>query len=155
MVEIVPYDSNNDYEKVKELMEELTKFWGQSFNVEQFNASLSRRTNDPVNKEGILLAKEGNEVLGMIWCEVVFQPSIGTYGRISNFVVRKEARGKGIGKKLIESAIKFFVENNVSRVQANARNLDKEGRLYSKYGFKPLYFVLETKLDMEYFTKSY
>jgi len=155
MVKIVVYDTNKHYEAIKNLMKELTSFWGQDFRENQFKESLSRRVNDPVNKNGIILAVDNDKILGMVWGEVLFQQSVGSFGRISNFIVKKEARGMGIGKKLIEGVIKFFVDNNINRVQANARDMSKEGRLYLKYGFKPLYYVLETKLDIDYFTKSY
>ena len=155
MVEIIIYDTKKHYNALKEMMEELTRFWDQSFNESQFKVALSRRINDPINKEGILLAMEDEKILGMIWSEVSFQQETGSSGKISNFIVRKIARGKGLGKKLIEGAINFFVKNNITRVQANARDMNKEGRLYLKYGFRPLYYVLETKLDMDYFTGSY
>jgi len=155
MVEIIIYDPAKNYYEVKELMINLTKFWDQEFNEDQFKEALNRRINDSINKNGILLAVEDNKTVGMIWGEVVFQQTTGTFGRISNFIVRPDQRGKGIGQKLIESVINFFVQNNVSRVQANARDMKKEGRLYLNYGFKPMYYVLETKLDMDYFTKSY
>ncbi|MHA1309681.1 MAG: GNAT family N-acetyltransferase [Candidatus Helarchaeota archaeon] len=155
MIEIIVYDPDKHYETVKELMKELTSFWGQEFHEEQFRESLNRRVSDEANKNGIILAQKDGKILGMIMGEIVFQQSIGSFGRISNFIVKQEARGMGIGKKLIEGIIDFFVNNNINRIQANARNMNKEGRLYLKYGFKPLYYVLETKLDMDYFTKSY
>jgi GNAT superfamily N-acetyltransferase len=155
MIEIIKYDPDIYFEDIKLLMKELTNFWEQKLDESQFKASISRRTSDPVNKDGILLAKEDGVILGMIWGEVIYEQKKGSYGRISNFVVKRGQRGKGIGKMLIEAVINFFVENNVSRVQTNARDLKKEGQLYLKYGFKPLYYVLETKLDMDYFTQSY
>ncbi|MBD3229851.1 MAG: GNAT family N-acetyltransferase [Candidatus Lokiarchaeota archaeon] len=155
MVEIIRYNPDEHYEAIKDLMKSLTNFWEQKFSENQFKASLARRISDPINKDGIILARDEDMILGMIWGEVIFQQKLGSHGRISNFVVRKEARGKGIGKKLIEAVINFFVEHNINRVRANARDMKKEGRLYLKYGFKPLYYVLESKLDMDYFTKSY
>ena len=152
-IEIVNYDLMKDYDDLKYLMIELTNFLDQKFDERRFTLTLSRRMSDPINNEGIFLAKDGEKVVGMIWGEVVSAPT--KHGQISNFIVYDSYRGKGIGKNLIRAAIRFFVHNNVSHVQINARNMAKEGKLYEKYGFKKQYIVMETKLSMDYCEDSY
>jgi len=153
MTEIVVYDLTKDYDAIKELMTQLTGYLGQIFDERRFLITLSRRMSDPINNDGIILAKEDGKVVGMVWGEVMSTPD--KYGQISNFVIKEDCRGKGVGKQLIRAVIKFFVKNNVSHVRANARNLEKEGKLYEKYGFKKQYCVMETKLSMDYFEESY
>ncbi|MHA1784906.1 MAG: GNAT family N-acetyltransferase [Candidatus Helarchaeota archaeon] len=152
-IEIVTYDLTKDYDAIKELMNELTSYLGQKFDERRFTLTLSRRMSDSINNDGILLAKEDGKIIGMIWGEVVSYPT--KHGQISNFIIKKEYRGKGAGKKLINAVIKFFVRNNVSHVQANARNMEKEGKLYERFGFKKQYSVMETKLSMDYFAETY
>ena len=152
-VEIIGYDLTRDYDNIKELMILLTKYLGQLFDEQRFTLTLSRRLSDPINNNGIFLAKIDGKAVGMIWGEVVSQPT--KHGQISNFIVKDDSRGKGIGKELIRAAIKFFVANHVSHVQINARNMEKEGKLYEKYGFKKQYIVMETKLSMDYFAETY
>ena len=152
-IEIITYDLTKDYDSVKELMVELLTYLGQIFDEQRFSLTLSRRMSDPVNNDGILIAKDGEKVIGMIWGEIVSLPN--KHGQISNLIVNKEYRGKGIGDMLIRRAIKFFVANHVSHVLINARNMEKEGKLYEKYGFKKRYIVMENKLSMKYFEETY
>lgn len=152
-IEIINYDLTKDYDAVKELMMELTNFLNQRFDERRFTLTLSRRMSDPINNEGIILAKDGDKAVGMIWGEVMSTPT--KHGQIANFVITKNYRGKGIGRDLIRSVIKFFVKNNASHVQINARNMEKEGKLYEKYGFKKQYVVMERKLSMDYFEETY
>jgi len=153
-IEIETYDLTKDYDAVKQLMIELTTYLGgQIFDEQRFSLTLSRRMSDPVNNDGILLAKDGDKVVGMIWGEIVSVPN--KHGQISNFIVNNEHRGKGIGDMLIRKVIKFFVNNNVNHVLINARNMEKEGKLYEKYGFKKRYIVMENKLSMKYFEETY
>ena len=152
-LEIVGYDLTKDYDDIKGLMISLTQYLGQIFDEQRFTLTLSRRMSDPINNDGILLAKMDGKTVGMVWAEVENVPS--KHGQISNFIVNKDYRGKGIGDKLIRRAIKFFVANHVSHVQINARNMEKEGKLYEKYGFKKRFIVMETKLSMDYFAETY
>ena len=138
-IEIHAYDSSKDYEAVKDMVMKLTGHVGSEFNERQFRITISRRKSDRVNKEGILLAKDGNKVVGMIWGEV----TIDKVGKISNFIINQDYRGKGLGNKLIEKVIEFFTKHRVNRMQANVRNLEKEGKLYEKFGFKRLYCTMQ------------
>ena len=138
-VEIHVYDSSTDYEAVKGMVMKLTGHLGADFNERQFRITISRRKSDRVNREGTFLAKDGSKVVGMIWGEV----TINKVGKISNFIIDQEYRGQGLGVKLVEKVIAFFEKHRVNKMQANVRNLEKEGRLYEKFGFKRLYCTMQ------------
>ncbi len=81
----------------------------------------------------LIVADIGSKIVGYI----VTMDVDDVTGKIISFAVRKEFRGKGIGKMLLKSAIerlktrgkkKITLEVRVSNVQAQA--------LYEKFGFK-------------------
>ena len=139
VVEIHAYDPSKDYEAVKGMVMKLTGHLGADFNERQFRITISRRKSDRVNREGILLAKDGDKVVGMVWGEV----TIAKVGKISNFIIDENYRGQGLGNKLIQRVIDFFTKHRVNKMQANVRSLEKEGRLYEKFGFKRKYCTMQ------------
>ncbi|NHI94548.1 MAG: GNAT family N-acetyltransferase [Candidatus Lokiarchaeota archaeon] len=142
----------DDYKKVKALMEEFTKEMGSDFEEKRFKSSLNRRYGDSLNNKGMIIAEEGDKIMGMVMCEVLVSSStVETYGSIVNFVVAKEARYKGIGNALIEAAVKFFTEMGVKRIETNVRDIEKEGKLFiERYQFRKKYIVLERDIDNIY-----
>lgn len=138
-VEIKVYEPARDYEAVKDMVMKLTGYLGSDFNERQFRITISRRKADRINREGILLAKDGEKLVGMIWGEV----TIDKGGKISNFIINEEYRGQGLGSKLIQKIIEFFQKHKVNRIQANVRNMEREGKLYEKFGFKKLYCTMQ------------
>ena len=141
-IEIHAYDPSKDYEAVKGMVMKLTGHLGADFNERQFRITISRRKSDRVNKEGILLARDpekGDKIVGMVWGEV----TINKVGKISNFIIDKDYRGQGLGNKLVQKVIDFFTKHRVNKMQANVRNLEKEGRLYEKFGFKRKYCTMQ------------
>jgi putative acetyltransferase len=66
--------------------------------------------------------------------------------------LRKEARGKGLGKKLLDHAVKSAREMGYKRVTLETAAVLKEAiKLYTKYGFEP--FVaqhLATRCDQAF-----
>ena len=133
------FNPARDYEAIKQLVMELTGHVGESFDDRRFRVAISQRKTHRVNKNGILLAKDGDKTVGMIWGEV----DLSKIGKISNFIINKDYRGQGIGNMLIQKVIEFFELNKVSRIQANVRNLEKEGKVYEKFGFKRKFCTME------------
>ena len=142
----------DDYKKIKTLMEEFTKEMGSDFDEKRFKSSVNRRIGDNLNKKGMIVAEDGNDIVGMVMCEVLVSSStVETYGSIANFVVSKKARGQGTGNALIEQAVKFFTEMGVKRIETNVRDLEKEGKLFiERYQFKKKYIVLERDIENIY-----
>jgi len=144
-----------EYEALKNLMVELCKVTNSDFDEKRFQSGIQRRAMDKYNRQGILIAEDNNKIVGMVIAEVLVSPFIETYGSISNFVVSPECRGKGVGNKLIEAAMEFFKNMGVSRVETNVRDLEKEGQIFLKNGFKKKFIVMEKKISMDEFSKPY
>jgi ribosomal protein S18 acetylase RimI-like enzyme len=79
-------------------------------------------------------AVEKKNLVGFLGC--YFNNPDKEYGFISTFSVAKEFQGKGIAKKLLDSAIEYGIKNRFrqTRLQVYVSNL-KAIRLYSEYGF--------------------
>ncbi len=148
-------ESNEDYKGMKNLMVELCKVTGSQFDEKRFKNGIQRRTIDKYNQQGMLIAEDENKIVGMIIAEVLVSPFVETYGNISNFVVSPTSRGKGVGKALIDASFEFFKNMGVSRVETNVRDLEKEGKLFNKYGFEKKFIVMEKKISMEEISKPY
>ena len=147
-MKIREYDMK-DYDRLKKLMEEFTKEMGTAFDEKRFKKSVNRRYGDSLNNKGMIIAEEGDKIIGMVFCEVLVSSStVETYGNIASFVVDKEYRNKGTGNALIEQAVNFFSDMGVNRVETNVRSLEREGKIFiERYGFKKKYIVLERSLE--------
>ena len=148
-------ESNEDYKGMKNLMVELCKVTSSQFDEKRFKNGIQRRTMDKYNQQGMLIAEDKNKIVGMIIAEVLVSPFVETYGNISNFVVSPTSRGKGVGKALIDASFEFFKDMGVSKVETNVRDLEREGKLFSKYGFEKKFIVMEKKISMEEISKPY
>lgn len=156
LVKVRTYEAT-DYDSLKALMLELTKHTNVEFDENRFKRTLDRRSTDKYNRQGILVAEEDDgTVVGMVLAETLVSPAVEIYGYISNFVVKPTARGRGIGKALVDKTFEFFAEMGVARVETNVRDLtNAEGKLFAKFGFEKKYIVMEKKVDMEKFLKQY
>jgi ribosomal protein S18 acetylase RimI-like enzyme len=87
-----------------------------------------------------LFAVSNDTLVGMIAC--VFEPKMKTRHITSIFgvFVKREYRGQGVGKKLLESALSAIERNgNIKKIKLTV-NPEQEAavNLYKKYGFKPI-----------------
>jgi dTDP-4-amino-4,6-dideoxy-D-galactose acyltransferase len=80
----------------------------------------------------ILTFSDNNEIYGFI--TLVIKPSNGSIGLIA---VDESQRGKAIGKKLINAALDYFKNHNISRVEVvTQKNNNSACRFYESCGFK-------------------
>ena len=87
--------------------------------------------------KGIFLAIEGNVMVGMAR-GYIEEYKLSTHnGWITSFYVDPNYRGKGIGKDLMRSVLRFLGENgNVRNAFLNVTNSQNEARaLYRNFGF--------------------
>ena len=112
-----------DFENIKDQLEtDFDEFWSS-------NNLLSEIENQ---RSYVIKAKLNEEILG-------FAGIIDTVDQeeITNIVVKKSYRNKGIGSILLESLIEYAKSNNKEKIylEVNCKN-SFAIKLYEKYGFK-------------------
>lgn len=86
------------------------------------------------NPEGIFVAEQGGEVIGYITTRVDREAG---RGRIPNLAVAAEARGMGLGRKLIEHALDYFRQLGLSYAVIETMAQNAIGyHLYTSCGFQ-------------------
>jgi len=84
----------------------------------------------------VLVARENEEIFGMLTL-VVFRIPTGVRAWIEDVVVSENARGKGVGRLLIEEAIRLAKEYNAKTIDLTSRpTREAANRLYQKIGFQ-------------------
>jgi len=142
----------DDIEALQELMKQLVEGLEQKFEPKRFDWGISRRLYDPLQRHGILVAKDvdKNEVCGMIIAELKIDPFGTSEGYIKQVFLKEEYRGQGVGKLLLESALKHLKHVKVQKVKVNIKEKAKKAAdLYKKSNFKKVYEVLELDLTKD------
>ena len=144
--------SPDDIESLKELTKQLVEGLEQDFEIKRFDWGIRRRLFDPLQRHGILIAKDDNtgEVVGMIIAELRIDPFGSSEGYIKQFFLKKEYRGGGIGLLLLRKALEHLKKIKVEKVKVNIREEARQAaNLYDKMSFKKVYEVLELDLTKE------
>jgi len=85
------------------------------------------------NSDGVFVAEEDGRVLGYISTRI--DPEAGK-GRIPNLAVDRAARGRGIGRQLIEHALEYFRREGMAFVMIETMENNPVGQhLYPSCGF--------------------
>lgn len=137
--------SKEDQENAKNLMVQLCKTTGVPFNEKRWKWGVKMRLYDALRKNGMLVAisTEGKKLAGMIFADISIDPVGSSTGYIRSVVVDEAFRGQGVGKLLIEEAIKYLNEMNVDQILINVRSrTERAKKLYEKMGFKEVYTVM-------------
>jgi len=95
----------------------------------------ARHVNDDVeaNPEGVFVAEENGHVLGYITTRIDREVS---KGRIPNLAVDEQARGRGLGRRLIEHALEYFRRKGMAYVMIETMANNAVGQhLYPSCGF--------------------
>ncbi|MHA1380334.1 MAG: GNAT family N-acetyltransferase [Candidatus Helarchaeota archaeon] len=89
------------------------------------------------------------KIVGMVLIDIGRDPySSQIIAQIYNFIIDPEYRTKGIGSKLIDSALEYCKAKKASVVRVNARRQVKEAiKLFQKKGFSEGFIVMEQELD--------
>ena len=115
----------SDFELIKNsLKSDFDDFWNEKFLKQEL-----------LNTDSIfLLVKDtiSDEILGFAGIEIVLDEA-----ELMNIVIRKNKRGLGIGKSLMEKIINIAKENNIKilKLEVNEKNLIAIN-LYKSFGFK-------------------
>ena len=143
----------DDIEALKELTKELVEGLDQEFEPKRFDWGIRRRLYDPLQRHGILLAKDQSNndlVVGMIVAELRIDPYGASEGYIKQVFLRQEYRGQGVGTQLLDKALKHLKKVGVQKVLVNLKEkATKAAELYRKSHFKKVYEVLELDLTKD------
>ncbi len=115
--------SVNDLDSIKPILEtEFDDFW---------NFSILKSELENANSNYFVLKSEG-EILGFAGILIVLGEA-----EITNIVVRKNCRGNGLSKLLLQYLVDYCSHNNISKIhlEVNASNLVAIN-LYKLFGFK-------------------
>ncbi|MGV9172096.1 MAG: GNAT family N-acetyltransferase [Promethearchaeia archaeon] len=146
IIEVATPDDIKDLENLTRL---LVEGLGQEFIPKRFDWGIRRRLFDPLQRHGILIAKdsESQDAVGMIIAELRIDPYGASEGYIKQVFLKKPYRGHGLGKKLVQSAIDHLKKINVEKIKVNVKEkATKAMDLYGKMNFKKVYEVLELEL---------
>lgn len=136
--------AKEDQENAKNLMEQLCRVTGVPFNEKRWKWGVKMRLYDALRKNGMLIAETAEKRLaGMIFADISIDPVGSSTGYIRSVVVDEAFRGQGVGKLLIQNAIKYLNEMNVDQILINVRSRTERAKgLYEKMGFKEVYTVM-------------
>lgn len=107
----------SDYDKgIIELLGELTTINKDNITREQFSEWVNGSSNSPFHYT--LVLEEENRIIacGTILIEPKLIHDMGFVGHIEDVVVKKEYRGKGLGKEIIEKLIAIANEKKCYKV---------------------------------------
>ena len=144
----------NKYEIVELTLADLPKcssFWGYpNARLEEFLKSGSRK---------VFAYRTGDEYVGGCALIVPAKKSLVVsffsllrgkiqLGHFSDFFVREDLRGRGIGSHILEFAIDYFKEKGIKKIRLHVDKDNPAIRLYTKYGFKHFEDMTPEKIAM-------
>ncbi len=95
----------------------LRNYWkerGMEYSQEWTLNYLTNGHKNEIKKDQFFVVKENNKVLGTIALVI----NVSDVAEIRDFVVKKEHRGKGLGKKLLEYVMEYARQNEVRKIYA-------------------------------------
>jgi ribosomal protein S18 acetylase RimI-like enzyme len=135
----------SDYAEVEDLVRNLARLFDDPFDSRWFKMYMEKRLME--NVPGCYVAIKGNkEVVGSIFCDILRDPTGSQYGSISNVMIKKDCRGKGIGEKLLRAAMQYLTIAGVPRIWGNVREqTDAMVHLFEKFQFVKKFVVFENR----------
>lgn len=113
----------SDLEKIKDVLEnDFDDFW--NYNI--FKSEL----NNPNSTYFVI--KENDLIVGFTGILIVLDEA-----DITNIVIKKDHRGKGISNLLLEKIIDFCIEKQINKINLEVNSANTVAiNLYKKFGFK-------------------
>ncbi|MHA1791123.1 MAG: GNAT family N-acetyltransferase [Promethearchaeota archaeon] len=143
----------SDYQATLELMEEMSEIFEFYFDKNKWNESAGLRSFQPGYSRTTLIAEvEGIGVVGMGFIELVRDVNGLNIGYLSNWGVKKQFRGLGVGRLLAKKAIAMLTKMKADLIRIKiAMNPDPSRvlELVKAIGFEPKYITVEKKIDRE------
>jgi len=141
----------SDYEETLVLMEEMSEVFSFYFDKDKWNESAGLRLFQPGYSRTTLVAEAGGKIVGMGFIELTTNTPDGiSIGYLSNWGVKAEYRGTGVGKALADKAIAMLTAMGADLVRIKiAMNPDpsKMLEIVKSIGFEPRYITVEKKIE--------
>jgi len=133
-VDILPSDDVNDVVRLHRAVYQAEYGLEPSFADEVATQMAElRRRGFPGPREGLWLARAGDEVLGTVTL-IEESPALG---RLGHLVLLPEARGTGAGRRLVETVLAAARQAGYERLHLfTFSDLRAAGRLYRSVGFE-------------------
>ncbi len=124
-----------DFSVVSELVQEYFAFDGLDFN-ERVGGAIRELLNDPT-LGAYYLALVGDEVVGYCGLTYGFDAEVGgRLGLVTDLYLRPEARGKGLGRQMVDQLVLIAVAAGLRSIElAVIEGNQRAERLYSSAGF--------------------
>ena len=136
--------SEQDKQYVTNLMKELCRVFKVEFDESRWRRSLEEKFQHSDGARMFVADKDGHAI-GMLVADI--RKGQERVGYITNLIVAPEYRNKGVGEKLIMSAMDFLRESHVPVVKANLRAAtDSATKFFMKMGFSE--FAIQLRKDL-------
>lgn len=112
----------------------ISSFLKKNFTIH--NLKFNKKYVEKSLNEGIwFLAKRNDELLGIIFLKVVKQDS---RGELKHLLVKEDYRGKGVGKTLLNDAIKFARKKKLRKLtgMVTSKNIKILKKMVKSFNFK-------------------
>ncbi|MEX2681281.1 MAG: GNAT family N-acetyltransferase [Candidatus Sigynarchaeota archaeon] len=140
----------SDYEATIELMEEISETFSFYFDKKKWNESAGLRLFQPGYSRTTLIAEIDGKVVGMGFIELHTNTPDGiSIGYLSNWGVKKEFRGAGVGRALAEKAIAMLTAMHADLIRIKIAMKPDPAKMLSivkAIGFEPSYITVEKKI---------
>jgi ribosomal protein S18 acetylase RimI-like enzyme len=127
--------NRNDLKGIIELYKQLNDSNSAFFNTDTANEIWNKIETNNIK---YYLAKDNGKIIGSLYICIIPNLTFNgkSIGYIENVIIDKNYRRKGIGKKLMETAISYAKENNCYKVvlQSETKRTDAH-KFYEKTGF--------------------
>jgi len=116
-----------------------------------WRAYLEKRFSEISTK--LIVAEEAGNIVGFMLC--MLSPNVPIFkerkiGIIADVYVLEERRRKGVARKMLDVAVRWFKKNKVRSVQLGVAHDNMEGRaVWRSIGFEP--YMITKRLDLDKF----
>ena len=133
-----------DVKEVMTLIKELSDLFEEGFDPYWFDIKIERDLKS--QDAHIFVADEKTKIIGSIFAEKIEDPAGNTRGYISNVMVKRSVRSKGVGTYLILKAMDYLKNLKMPQIWANVK-YDNQAlqHLFEKYGFNMKFTVMQKR----------
>jgi len=101
------------------------------------------------NDKLVLVAQDRNNIVGFLTAMITTTLPIFVqrkYGSLNDMFVKQEHRGKGIGKKLLKTAIGWFEQKHIRRIELRVDSKNRDAiAFYKTHAFKIRGYTMKKK----------